>query len=266
MDALPPIGLGTPTDDDQCARSVEAALEHGYRFVDTAQMYGNERAVGRGLRASDVDRDTAVVASKLAPENLAPADVEATTRETLDRLGLDRLDLLYVHWPRGTYDPERTLPAMAELREAGLVDELGVSNFSVELLEEARSVLDAPPVAHQVECHPLCPQPELRADAARHGHTLVAYSPLGRGALLDHPALAAVAEDLDVSVAAVVLGWLQEKGVVPIPKSTSPEHIAANRAAVESGLPAGAVDRLDAIEERYRTVDPDYAVWNDGPA
>lgn len=263
---LPPVGLGTPPDPDECRRSVAAALDAGYRFLDTAQMYGNERAVGDALAASSVPREAVVVASKLAPGNLAPGDVRATTRESLDRLGLETLDLLYVHWPRDTYDPGRTLPALDAVREAGLVDALGVSNFSPALLDEARGVLDSPLAAHQVECHPLCPQRELRADAADHDHRLVAYSPLGRGALLDHPAIEAVAADCDLDPATLVLGWHRANDVVPIPKSTSPAHIEANRRAVETDLPERALARLDAVDERYRTVDPDYAVWNDGPS
>ncbi|MFB6140748.1 MAG: aldo/keto reductase [Halosimplex sp.] len=262
---MPPIGLGTPTDPDQCRRSVAAALDAGYRFVDTAQMYGNERAVGAGIRESGVPREEVIVASKLAPDNLAADDVRRTAERSLDRLGLDRLDLLYVHWPRDTYDPQRTLPALDALRADGLVDELGVSNFSPALLDEARSILDSSIAAHQVECHPLCPQPELRRYAAEHDHRLVAYSPLGRGALLDRPALETVATDHDLDVAALVLAWLREKDVVPIPKSTSPDHIEANRAAVERPIPDAAVAALDDLDERYRTVDPDYAVWNDGP-
>jgi len=266
MERLPEIGLGTPTDPDACRRAVTAALDTGYRFIDTAQMYDNERAVGAGLAESDVPREDVVVATKLAPGNLSPEDVRATTEESLDRLGLEAVDLLYVHWPRDTYDPERTLPALEALRDDGLIDAIGVSNFSPALLDEARSILDAPIRAHQVECHPLCPQSALRADAARHDTQLVAYSPLGRGELLDHPTLTPLADDLGESVATIVLAWLHAKDVVPIPRSATPAHIETNFAALDVELPPAAIDRLDAIEDRYRTVDPDYAVWNDGSA
>lgn len=119
MENLPAIGLGTPTDADACRRAVRTALDAGYRFVDTAQMYDNERAVGAGLAESIVPREDVVVATKLAPANLTPDAVRTTTEESLDRLGLDRVDLLYVHWPRDTYDPERTLPALETLRDDG---------------------------------------------------------------------------------------------------------------------------------------------------
>lgn len=266
MDRLPEIGLGTPTDPDACSRAVTTALEAGYRFLDTAQMYDNEQAVGAGLRESDVPREDVVIATKLAPGNLSPGDVRSTTRASLDRLGLESVDLLYVHWPRDTYDPERTLPALEGLQDDGLIDAIGVSNFSPTLLDEARSVLDVPIRAHQVECHPLCPQPALRADAANHDTQLVAYSPLGRGALLDHPALNQIADDVDESVATLVLAWLHENDVIPIPRSGTPVHIKHNRAALDIEVPPAARKRLDAIEDRYRTVDPDYAVWNDEPA
>jgi len=151
-----PLGLGTSRLDDpaECRATVAAALEAGYRHVDTAQMYDNETAVGEGIATADVDRDDVVVATKIHPDNLAPADVRETARKSLDRLGLDRVDLLYVHWPTGAYDPDATLPAFDALREAGLTDHVGVSNFTPDLLREAAEILDAPIAAHQVECHP----------------------------------------------------------------------------------------------------------------
>ncbi|CCQ32555.1 Aldehyde reductase protein [Halorhabdus tiamatea SARL4B] len=264
MENLPAIGLGTPTDADACRRAVRTALDAGYRFLDTAQMYDNERAVGAGLAESDVPREDVVVATKLAPGNLTPDAVRTTTEESLDRLGLDRVDLLYVHWPRDTYDPEQTLPALETLRDDGLIDAIGVSNFSPALLDEARTILDDPIRAHQVECHPLCPQAALRADAANHDTQLVAYSPLGRGALLDHTELTAIAAEIDETVATTVLAWLHEKDIVPTPRSATPAHIESNRRALDVELPPPVVDRLDAVEDRYRTVDPDFAVWNDG--
>ncbi|MFC6726432.1 aldo/keto reductase, partial [Halobium palmae] len=151
---LPAVGFGTGgTEGDACTDAVVGALDAGYRHVDTAQMYGNEGAVGRGIRESDVDRDDVVLATKVHPSNLAGDDVLETARESLDRLGADRVDLLYVHWPTDAYDPEETLPAFDDLRDRGVVDHVGVSNFTPALLDEARAILDAPIAAHQVECH-----------------------------------------------------------------------------------------------------------------
>jgi len=261
----PGIGLGTSGNDDPetCAATVARALELGYRHIDTAQMYDNEAAVGEGIRRADVDRAEVTVATKVHPDNLAPADARRTARESLDRLGLDRVDLLYVHWPMRAYDPEATLPAFDDLRAAGLTREVGVSNFTPALLAEAREILDSPIAAHQVECHPLLPQAELRADAREHGIPLVGYSPLGRGRILDHPTIRAVADEHGHGPAAVCLAWALERGVTPIPKATG-DHVRENLAAAGIDLPAAALDRLDGIGDRRRVIDPDEAAWNRG--
>ena len=260
---LPPMGYGTSGDETDAVwtDSVADALDAGYRHVDTAQMYENEAQVGAGIRQSSVDRADVVLATKVHPSNLAPADVQETTHESLDRLGVDGVDMLYVHWPARAYDPEATLPAFDALHDEGLVDHVCLSNFSPALLDEARSILDTPVAAHQVECHPLLPQRELRAYAKRHDHRLVAYSPLGRGEILDHPVLTDVAAKHDVSAAQVCLAWAVEHGIVPIPKATGP-HITENLDATALSLDEEDLAAIDGIEERRRVIDPDIGPWN----
>jgi 2,5-diketo-D-gluconate reductase B len=260
---LPPIGYGTSGDETDAVwtDSVATALDTGYRHVDTAQMYKNEVQVGAGIRQSSVARSEVVLATKVHPTNLAPADVRQTTRESIDRLGVDSVDMLYVHWPAKAYDAEATLPAFDALDKEGLVKHVCLSNFTPELLDEARSILDAPVGAHQVECHPLLPQHELREYAERHNHRLVAYSPLGRGEILDHPVLADVAAKHEVSTAQICLAWAVEQDIVPIPKATGP-HIADNFAATTVKLDEEDLAAIDNIEERRRVLDPDMGPWN----
>jgi len=257
---LPPLGLGTwDLPGETCARVVADALELGYRHVDTAQLYGNERAVGEGLSRAEVPRESVVVATKVDPEALGHDDVLASTRESLDRLGLGSVDLLYVHWPRAAYDAERTLAAFARLVEEGLVGGIGVSNFTPDLLDEARERVEV--TAHQVEMHPLCPQERLREYAAEHGHALVAYSPLARGRVLELDPVRAVAERRDATPAQVCLAWLREKGAVPIPK-TAGGHLEENYRSLDVELNERDVARIDAVERRERVVDPPSAPWN----
>ncbi|SNR51185.1 aldo/keto reductase [Halorubrum vacuolatum] len=257
------LGLGTSGLDDPeiCADTVEAALEAGYRHIDTAQMYGNEAAVGEGLRASDVDREDVVIATKIHHDNLAPEDVRETAHESLERLGLERIDLLYVHWPMGEYDPEETLPAFDALHEAGVTEHIGVSNFTPELFREAREILDAPIAAHQVECHPLFKQPELRELATEFDHHLVGYSPLGRGEILDEPTLVEVAERNGTSTAIVALAWALARNVVPIPKATG-DHVTENLAALELELDDADLAAIDGLVDGDRKIDPEAAAWN----
>ena len=258
-----PLGLGTSGLDDpaECAATVTAAVEAGYRHVDTAQMYDNEAAVGEGIAAADVDRDDVVVATKVHPENLAPRDVRETARESLDRLGLDRVDLLYVHWPIRTYDAAATLPVFDELRDAGLTDHVGVSNFTPALLREARETFDAPIAAHQVECHPRFQQSGLRELAAEFDHRLVGYSPLGRGDLFDDDEFLAIAERADRSPAVLALAWALARDVAPIPKATG-DHVAENGRAAAAEVDPSVLAEIDALEPGDRRIDPDDAAWN----
>jgi len=260
---MPMLGLGTYQNDDpeQCAESVATALELGYRHVDTAKMYGNEAAVGQGLAQASVDADDVFVATKVWPDDLAYADVIESAETSREALGIETIDLLYIHWPARAYDPEDTLAAFADLRDDDVIERVGVSNFEPSQLDEAVEACDAPIFANQVECHPLLPQDEVRAACAEHGVEPVAYAPIARGQVADVDALSAVAAKHDVTAAQVSLAWLREKGVTAIPKATGRDHIAENWASLGLDLGADDVDRIDAIDRRARLVDPGWAAW-----
>ena len=257
---MPVLGLGTWENDDpaQCTESVANALDAGYRHVDTAQIYGNEAAVGEGIAKSDVDREDIFLASKVWIDELAPADVASSTRESLDKLGVDAVDLMYVHWPAGEYEPEETLPAFAELRDDGLIDRIGVSNFEPHHLDAATDVLGETPFANQVEMHPLLRQEELREYTDANGIELVAYSPLARGEILDDPAIVDIAEKHGVSAAQVSLAWLRETGVTAIPKATGTDHIRDNLASVDLELDDEDVAAIDELGRTDRQLNPDF--------
>jgi diketogulonate reductase-like aldo/keto reductase len=266
---LSDIGLGTfrMTDHDECVRAVETALDVGYRHVDTAQMYDNEAFVGEALAAcfddGMVDRDDVVVATKLDTDNTGSDDAVSTARASRDRLGLDVIDLLYVHWPIEAYDPSETLPALDDLADDGVIGAIGVSNFLPSQLEAAIDRLDHDLTAHQVEMHPLLPQEELHALAVEHDHFLVAYCPIARNQVADVPVLRQVADAHDATPAQVSLAWLAAKeNVVPIPKAASPEHIRENLAALDLDLSADEIERIDAVDTRGRLVDFPAAPWN----
>ncbi|WP_435119020.1 aldo/keto reductase [Halolamina sp. C58] len=265
MQEIPRLGFGTYQNDDpeQCTESVTTALDAGYRHVDTAQSYGNEDSVGDALAASDVAREDTFVATKLSTENLAYDDAVETARESADRLGVDTIDLLYVHWPINSYDPEGTIEALNDLHADGVIDAVGLSNFRVDQLDAAIERLDPPLAAHQVECHPMLPQDELRAHAVEHDYALVAYCPIARNQVADVETIQEIAEKHDATPAQVSLAWLLAKqNVVAIPKATGERHIRENWEARELDLDDEDVAAIDAIDERHRIVDFDAAPWN----
>ncbi|WP_222912896.1 aldo/keto reductase [Natrinema sp. SYSU A 869] len=266
---MPRVGFGTYSDSDRhrWEERVRQALEIGYRHVDTAQVYGNEEYVGAGIDSADVDRDDIFLATKVVhvdepvPER---DDIITAVDSCLDRLRTEYVDLLYVHWPAGSYDPRTTLEAFQELYERGKTKHIGVSNFEPETLDVARDVLDAPIFANQVECHPLLQQEELREYAVNDDHWLIAHCPLARGDVVDVPELQTVAEKHDVSPAQVSLAWLLSKrNVAVIPKASSERHMRENWHARDLELEQADIDRIDAIERKHRHIDREYAPWND---
>jgi diketogulonate reductase-like aldo/keto reductase len=246
---VPRLGLGTwRLTGDDCRDAVETALELGYRHIDTAQVYRNERQVGDALAASDVPREEVFLATKLGPQR-AYDDVLRTAEESLARLGTDYLDLLLIHWPNGrppgsppnplssAPDHEETLRAMNDLVDDGKVHNIGVSNFDVDLLDEARELSDAPILTDQVQYHPFWDQQALLDYCRIHDVLLTAYSPLGHGGVLDDKVLERIGRRHDKTAAQVALRWLvQQEGVATIPKATSREHLEANMAIFDFEL------------------------------
>ena len=266
---IPDLGLGTYRNDehDQCVESVETALEVGYRHIDTAEAYGNEAAVGEGIRSSSVDREEVFLATKVLhpkfTDSYAAADVLDSARACLDRLGVDSVDLFYgVHWPDGeppAYDLEALVEACERFHDENGFDRFGVCNLTPDLVDEVRDATTLTVDTVQVEMHPLLQQSTLREYCESHDIDIVAYGPLGNGEVLDVPELREIADEHDATAAQVSLAWLLERGVHPIPKGTGEDHIRENLNATGLELDTEDLDRIDSIDREERIYDPDYA-------
>ncbi|MFB6256695.1 MAG: aldo/keto reductase [Haloplanus sp.] len=254
---LPAVGLGTwRLRDEACRRAVRTALDVGYRHLDTAQAYGNERQVGAALDASDVDRDEVFLTTKLDGSNRTYDAVLRSVEDSLDRLGVDTLDLLLIHWPtdRPPGSPVRlpfgaplaeTLAAMNEAVDRGRVRHLGVSNFGVDLLDEARSLSEAPIRTDQVQFHPYWDQRDLLAYCQREDILLTAYSPLCHGAVLGDDLLAAIGRKYDKTAAQVALRWVvQHENVCTVPKASTRDHLVDNRDVFDFELTPDEMARI----------------------
>jgi len=264
MTKIPKLGLGTWQNEDpeECANSVKTALEMGYKHIDTAQIYGNEEHVGKGLEEAEVDREDYFLASKVWTDQLERENVIESTKESLEKLGVESVDLMYVHWPSGEYDPQDTLKGFKELIHSGEIKAIGISNFTPEQVDKAMEIAPKHIIANQVEMHPLLQQEELLEKCREHDIKLVAYSPLARGKVFDIPELNEIAEKYGVSEAQVSLAWLMQKeGVVVIPKATGEDHIRDNYNALDLELDEEDVEKIDSIEREERQVDPDFAPW-----
>ncbi|WP_370618014.1 aldo/keto reductase [Mumia sp. Pv 4-285] len=228
---LPLLGLGTyPMDDSEAAEAVRGALDVGYRLIDTAASYGNEAGVGQGIATSDVPRDEIVVTTKLRGEHQG---YEATLRafaQSRERLGLEYVDLYLIHWPLPRLDLYvDSWKAMIQLRDDGLVNSLGVSNFTPEQIARLVDETGVGPVVNQIELHPHFVQESMRAYDAEQGIVTEGWQPLARKTdLLAQADLAEIAEQHSVTPGQVVLRWHVQSGVVPIPKSSSPQRQREN--------------------------------------
>jgi 2,5-diketo-D-gluconate reductase B len=256
---LPQIGLGTYSDSnrEQWRDTIPTALELGYRHVDTAEVYRNERYIARGIGTAEADREEIFLATKIVNPHTpsAPESVPQLVENRLDCLETDYLDLVYVHWPLGEYDPEATLPRVEEMRDRGHIRHVGVSNFTPPQLDAAREALDGSLFAHQAEMHPLLPQESLVEYAQQHDHWLVAHTPLANGRITEVPEVRSIAAKHDATPAQVGLAWVvSHDNVVAIPKSASIEHLRENIAAPRLELDAADYRAIDAIDRRHRVV------------
>ncbi|MBR0692825.1 aldo/keto reductase [Bradyrhizobium lablabi] len=226
---IPAIGLGTwELRGRACARIVEQALRLGYRHVDTAQIYDNEREVGDGLRASGVKRDDVFVTTKVWTTHFAPNDLERSVKESLARLRLTEVDLLLLHWPNPQVPLPETLGALARVKRQGLARHIGVSNFTVDLIEQAVAACPEPLACDQVEYHPYLDQAKVMEACARHGMALVAYSPIARGRIKNDRALARISDRYRKTAVQVCLRWLVQQNAPAIPRTSKLERLQEN--------------------------------------
>jgi diketogulonate reductase-like aldo/keto reductase len=242
---IPLLGLGVwqVPDGPECVDAVRWALELGYRHIDTAQAYGNEASVGQGLRESGVPRDEVFITTKFYPGADDPADEAA---RSLERLGLDQVDLYIVHWPQG--GPTWAWPGMERARELGYTRSIGVSNFSAGEIETLLSSANVQPVADQVQFSPYEYRRGLLHACEGHGIVLEAYSPLGTGRHLSSEVVGRIAQRLGRTPAQVLLRWCVQRGIPVIPKSTRRERIAENGQIFDFALTDDDVAQLDELD------------------
>ena len=252
--ALPQIGLGVwQIPEDETARVVAEALGLGYRLVDGAVLYGNERGLGEGVRQSGLPREEVWVTTKVWNDRQGFDSAMRSVEESLSRLGMDRLDCVLIHWPapeRGLY--VETWKALVRLREEGRVSTIGVSNFLPEHLDRIVDATGVVPALNQVELHPELPQRELREKHAEMGIATQGWTPLGEGRTFGHPIVRRIAERTGATPAQVVLAWQVGLGCAPIPRSTKAERLAENLASHLVLLEAEEFEAMEALETGHR--------------
>ncbi|WP_197380877.1 aldo/keto reductase [Mycolicibacterium mengxianglii] len=251
---MPVLGLGVgELSEADAERAVSTALEIGYRSIDTAAAYGNEAAVGRAIAASGIPRAEIFVTTKLAVADQGFQSSQDAVKASLERLGLDYLDLYLIHWPAAEHGKYvDSFGGMMRCQADGLIKSIGVSNFNAEHLSNIMSLAFFVPAVNQIELHPLLNQAELRAIHAEHGIVTEAYSPLGVGKLLQNPAVATIAASYDKTPAQVLLRWNLQLGNVVIPRSSSPERLAENVDVFGFELSTDDMDTLNGLDEGTR--------------
>ena len=250
---IPQLGFGVvQIDPAETAKAVSTALEVGYRHIDTAEMYQNEKGVGEGLRASGLDRGAVFVTSKLNNGFHRPDDARKAFDETLSALGFDYVDLFLIHWPLPTlYDGDfvSTWKVLEEVKADGRARSVGVSNFQVAHLDRLAAETGTVPAVNQIEAHPYFPNDVVRAYDRAHGIATEAWSPIAQGGVLDDPVIGKIAEKVGRTPAQVTLRWHIERGDIVFPKSTTPSRIAENFALFDFSLDADDVAAITALDK-----------------
>jgi 2,5-diketo-D-gluconate reductase A len=251
--SIPQLGFGVfQIDPAQTARAVSTALEVGYRHIDTAEMYGNERGVGEAVRAAGIDRAEVFVTSKLNNRYHRPHDARRAFETTLTELGFDYVDLFLIHWPLPTLyggDFVSTWKTLEDFREEGRARSVGVSNFQVEHLRRLAATTDLTPAVNQIELHPYLLNERVSAYDTAHNIATQAWSPIAQGVVLDDPVITTIAERLERSPAQVVLRWHIQRGNVVFPKSTTPARIKENYELFDFQLDVDDMARITALDK-----------------
>ncbi|MGP4063566.1 aldo/keto reductase [Oceanobacillus sp. M65] len=263
---LPWLGLGVfkVEEGPELVQAVKAAIKNGYRLIDTAAIYGNEAGVGQGiqegLQETAISREELFITSKVWNDGLNYDETISAFHESLEKLGLDYLDLYLIHWP-GVDQYKEAWRALEDLYKQGLIRAIGVSNFQVHHLEDLAKISEIKPMINQVEHHPKLTQEELRRYSKENAIQLQAWSPLMQGQLLDHPLLQEIAVKHGKSVAQVIIRWDLQSGIATIPKSTKEHRIIANGDVFDFKLSGEDMESINALNENLR-VGPDPDTFN----
>ncbi len=260
---IPILGLGTwQLTGRKCKEAVNEAIELGYRHIDTAWIYDNQEEVGAGIEDSKVKREKLFITSKVWTENLRYEDVLEQCEETLTQLGLNYLDLYLIHWPNKNIPLEETFRAFKRLIAEKKVKSIGVSNFNISRVKEAKAKSEIPISVNQVEYHPYLNQENLLEECKRNKIALTAYSPLARGKILDDPILIKIANEVDKNPGQVALRWLIQKGIIVIPKASSENHLRENMEIFDFKLSNQQMDEIEGIQIKKRLVNPKFSEFD----
>ena len=250
---IPQLGFGVfQIEPDETAEAVREAIEVGYRHIDTAEMYGNEREVGEGIRASGVDRSDVFVTSKLNNGLHEPEDARRAFDTTLWDLGFDYVDLFLIHWPLPTlYDGDfvSTWKTLEEFHDDGHARSIGVSNFQIEHLERLAAETDTVPAVNQIEVHPYFTNEAVREYGRENGIATEAWSPIAQGEVLDDPTITRIADNIGKTPAQIVLRWHIQRGDIVFPKSVTPSRMRENVELFDFELDPGDLEEISALDQ-----------------
>ena len=259
---IPAIGFGTWKLKGETAQEcVSKAIEAGYRMIDTAQAYENEKDVGRGIADAQLPREDLWVTTKVWMSEYKDGDLQKSVEKSVSKLGADYVDLILLHWPNDDVPLEESLGALNEVRDKGLAKNIGVSNFTVDQLGQAVKLSKAPILTNQVEYHPFIDQTPVLEAAHAIGTSVTAYSPLAQGQVFESDILKEIGEAHGKTPAQVVIRWFtQQPGVITIPRSSSPEHLRQNNDVHDFELNAEEMGRITALKaNNQRLINPSWA-------
>ena len=262
---IPAIGLGTMTlKGDICVNAVKAAVQLGYRHIDTAERYGNESEVGEGLaeglRGAGLKRDDVFVTTKVYHDKLAAADFQRSFDESLQKLKLPWVDLLLIHWPNPKVPLAETLEVLCKARRNGRAKHVGGANFTTSLLQQAVKIASEPLVTNQIEVHPFLDQGKVLAACRSRGLSVTAYCPIARGQVPGNEVLERIGKTHGKSSSQVALRYLVQQGIIPIPRTANPDHLAANLAVFDFKFSDAEMAEIGKLKKADgRVVNPPHA-------
>lgn len=263
INGIPALGFGTFGRRDAAGiAAMTRALEVGYRHLDTAQVYENERETGEAIARATVDRDEVFVTTKIGTGNFGPGKLVPSLRDSLDKLRLEQVDLTLIHWPspHGEVELGVYLEQLAEARRLGLTDRIGVSNFPIALIDEAIALLGPGEIAtNQVELHPYLQNRKLARHCRENGIAVTCYQPIAKGRVNDDQVITEIAAKHGATPVQVTLAWELAQGYIAIPTSSNDTRIAENFAALELTLDETDMERITGLDRGQRFIDPDSA-------